>query len=195
MRGSTIYSYDSHRHTCPVTGSVWGSQGRAFDDVDDKISSTFAVTISTTVFWWKPSATIDTGSAAKGILSWAFTTDSNLYVGASTGALLNETMTLQQGAGSGRCGIINQTFTADNWYCIAWVWNGSAHIPYVNGVAVTTDTAGVPSQITVERLVISDSDDGAVKLAQTFGEVLLSSLAWSPGDISSYYNKTKWRHQ
>jgi len=36
MGGSPIYSHDTNRHTCTVTGAVWGYQGRTFTG-DDKI--------------------------------------------------------------------------------------------------------------------------------------------------------------
>ena len=38
MTGSPIYSYDINRHSCTVTGAVWGSQGRTFG-TDDEIET------------------------------------------------------------------------------------------------------------------------------------------------------------
>ncbi len=38
LNGSTFYSKDIYRYLCTVTGAVWGSQGRTFDNTDDLIS-------------------------------------------------------------------------------------------------------------------------------------------------------------
>ena len=197
LGGASFQSKDAYGHLCTVTGALWRPDGRWFDGSDDEVSVTMVETIKTCEFWWKPAAQITKASAAQGIVTFATTNDINIYIGGSTGSLVDETMTIQQVAGGGpRTAIHDYTFEVQ-FYHIVWVWSvaDDRYNPYVNAVAQTPiSSSGDVDLITTEVFKVGTSGDTAFGNV-TFGEVRLYSRSLTPQEIQRNYLATKWRYR
>ena len=192
--GSPIISKDINRHSCTVTGTTWGSQGRTLDGDDyiELTSSAMDFTTSPfTICAWVKTTNL---TAHNSILCRGLTNTDGYYFDIYSGGLLR-LRTSQAG--------VNQESNSDSGtiltnvnYFVSAVRSGSSVRIYRNGIDITNAVGTHINPVTSARTVkLGVYDDKAyAPLKGTMGEVLVYSRALSDSEIRQRYQVTKWRY-
>lgn len=196
LRGSTIYSYDRYRHSCAVTGTTWGIQGRLLDGTDDHIDCGNAVSLrltgnATWMAWVKPTIgasqaiiSKENGVADRGFNFVILDTGSTrivVAINATTNAYFSTTNAL----------------TTAVWQHVAAVYNGSTLVIYVNGVSwagTTTGTVPATQRDSTANVYIGEAPNGTLDYTGNIGEKVVFSVVKDVSFIGRHYWATKWRY-
>ena len=135
-----------------ATGNI--GYGQNYDGNDDNISySNIGDTFWGFEVWIKPATEINKDSPAKQVIS---VKDTRLYsvFGSSTGALEDETFSIQDVIGDPRVGITENI--SASWHLLSVSWNGSGFEIYLDGVNLTEITHGALSQHVMTNLILGN---------------------------------------
>lgn len=197
MTGSTIYSYDKNRHSCAVTGAVWGSTGRTFAGAGYiDCTNNSLLNFTTSEF---------------SIEAWVKTTNLTASNVIFCRGLYNEDGYFFQIHNAGRLEFFsNQTpaadqrvYTADSlistgvWYhVVAIKKNGSSGKLYINGSDVTAAaiTMTNPTTSTKKALIGVYNPLNFAFVIGTVGEVAVYNRVLTLAVIQNHHQATKWRY-
>ena len=186
MTGSTIYSYDSIRHTCTVTNGTWGTYGRVLSGTGSLIDlginallNTVQTGAYTWIFWaktaaagqqtlinyptYKPRITIEGGIVNR--FNW--------YDGTS----INGTNDMEVDDGK--------------WHFYVITLNNTTVAFYYDLIAEGGGTSGTFSGSAPDVGIIAGS---SASFNGTIGEVLIYNRVLSASEIIRLYQQTKWRY-
>jgi len=208
-RGSKFKSVDLYRHSCTVTGAVWGSTGRTFDGIDDNINlgniSTlnFERTDPFSVFAWVKRTTNGATHFIAGkrgsdvpYRGWNIVLSSDNKFRFELCNAVAGSLYLSVAS--------NSTFTDTNANLfLAATYSGSGLttgvLLYSAGVLLAdTDEVNTLGSNTIQSTnnfaIGSRNAAVSVPLAGIMGEVWVYSRALSVGEILHIYNTSKWRY-
>ena len=202
MAGSTIYSYDGKvipRISATVTGATWGSQGRTFDGIDDKIVCPAIANLVTTVglsVWYKPASTADAYAhiAGKGAQFGV----NNILFGWTVGS----TGSYIRFASGNNAGLYESSgdlaVTLGVWYQLFAVRTSATNWNlYINGApaSVPTITTAYNTANGSVAFIIGTGTGSADFVGGTIGEVIVWTTSPSAGYVAQVNQITKWRYQ
>jgi len=209
LDGASFMSKDAYGHLCTVTGATWGSQGRTFNKIDNKITIPDHASLQN-IFdtggsiggWIKPNSSgegdvgrlVDkSGSSTKGYLLRMETP-----VGGSSKLVFYYFFSTTYGLWATTDNVIPfGTFTKVN---LAYNSSDVANSPtiYINGVsiAVTTIQAPVGTRISDvgADLIIGNEAGTTGTFDGIIGEVPIYNRALSIAEFLNNYLVTKWRY-
>ncbi len=199
---SPFLTKDPTHHSCTVTGAVWGTTGRTFDAVDDKIAlpvavyQAFANTNDFTIELWAYIETTPDGGfvywASKNIVSNQ--PSIQFYVNANR----TVSATVRHTAGDS----VQNTFTsaaqAVGWHQLVLKWEAATHKLYldIDGVNSGSDATNI---LTFAKTDFDLANIGSGKTGASYGEkigeVRIYSRLLSISEVMQNYLATKWRYQ
>ncbi len=195
---SPFLSRDLNRHSCTVYGATWGSQGRSFDGMDDRIHLASV-------------SNLPVGSTARTIIAWIKLTDyatTNSFVRYGRESVPNggmwgfytEPTPYNTKLTLGTYGddvYANTNVPLGSWQQGAASWAGGTSPVnfYLNAIP-----DGSPSFAGTINTASSAVNIGAdlsltVFLKGSIGEILLYNRALTASEIQRNYLATKWRYQ
>jgi len=211
LKGSGFKSTDAYRHSCAVTGAVWGSQGRTLDG-DDYINPTYGATLyptlATFMCWVK--STNDAGMVLAG---WTDTTVDATYqavwIGDGvTGSLTNELIAmLRNPTNPYILGYETATRTElfdGAFHHVAVTFNGTTCSIYLDGASKTVTVGSGSNNGKFGGLAgVNEMNIGswnrltgrAGYLTGSIGDVWLYNRALSAVEIQHNRLATMWRYQ
>ena len=202
MTGSTIYSYDTNRHSCTVTGATWGSQGRSFDvAADDDINCGSAIALDNisllTVELWIYNDSLP----GLGCRIW-YKYRKDLQVLAGGEVRYQQGFHVNGGGNYPHWSTAAGTIATGSWYHVVLTYDDRATtndpIIYVNCLSksLTESAAPVGTRLTDDSydLYIGNSENANRGVHGKIGEVRTYSRILTPLEIQHNYNATKWRY-
>ena len=191
LKGSSYNSLDNNRYLCTNTGAVWGSQGRTFDGVVDRVTIPYNSALNPTAIsvltWVKLNESPDQYDEIIVLptdrYELYFPTAGQLfkpsfYVTASAGVVANSSDALVQGT----------------WALVAGCYDSTQGATiYINAVSKGTGAANGNLAATTSALNISGS--GTRYIGMTVGEVLIYSRFITISEQTQVFNATRWRYQ
>lgn len=205
---TTFKSFDANKHSCTVIGATWRPQGRTFDGDDyinlDNVVSTVASDTAGTILAriMMPDAT---PAATSTLISFGDTDvlefirldvrpngdfDAVCYMGGDVKWWLRTDAS---------------AFADNTWALVGITHNATRPTLYLNGSALSA-TDLQDADLTVWFSQLTGLDNGRLGcqnngtngntqfLSGTIGEVLICNRALSAAEISSIYQRTKWRY-
>jgi hypothetical protein len=200
MQGSTIISYDQYHHSCPITGTVYGSTGRTFDGNDDLVNAGNA-TVLRDILTVTHIAWIYSTGAGGGTYGRIFDKGSDRgFMRSGTNSRLYYSDPWSGATGQWNTGNI---ILVNTWYHVALTYDGSLTtndpIIYINGASVAVTEAATPSGTRTSDaaniLYIGNNATADRCFAGTIGEYLECSRILTAGEILNNYLATKGRYQ
>lgn len=193
LDGASIKSEDAYGHLCAVTGALWTPQGRTFDGIDDKITTSKAISIPVTgIAWVYPTLSAE----HKPIISTLRSLSNNLthgwaldywsynracvYLGTATG----------YGVAYATSGIVKP----NHWYCFAFTFDGYYLNTWVNTIAQHIGQAHSGYEDWVIAPPIGTYSFGTHWYQGSIGELLIYNRVLTPLEIQHIYLATKWRY-
>ncbi len=195
LDGREFTSRDAYGHLCTVTGVTWGSQGRTFDGIDDKISCGSNSSLDLSI--WSIEVRFKCGVAAKGTVLLDMNTDwsgpiSNYQIDISaTGKV--------RGYYGYTTGWTNGLVTSDKdvtdslWHHVFYSYNGSRGWLWVDeNIPNYVDVVDTPKQTTANILYLGAFGGVGAFFAGTIGEVRIYNRVLFDSERSHNYQATKW---
>ncbi len=195
LDGASFMSQDAYGHLCTVTGALWGSNGRSFDGLDDKIvvpdHSSLDPTSAITVAAWVKVNTLDT---TQFIVSKR---DPPNKLGYCFFFYESNQFCLQ--GGDGTTWAIWNAPTDDTygpgWYFVVGTNDATNCLIYVDGVLAGSASGGGMVASSADLWVGRDVYSVDYTWDTNIGEVCIYGRELNPMEIQLHYLATKWRYQ
>jgi len=200
MTGSTIYSYDTNRHTCAVTGATWGITGRDYTGGNDKIvipsDASLQITGDMSILAWvNPTAVGDAhhiicqkdDQGVEGTVNYYFALHTT--IGAPNLGHYDTGWHDAQGDNAVSAGV---------WSQVAATLSGTTITYYINGAVSGSTKSLVGTLTTAGGSLTAGCQLAAGSIALPFdniiGELLIYNRALSASEVARYNQATKWRY-
>lgn len=195
LDGASFTSKDAYGHLCTVTGALWRSNGRYFDNVDDRIdcgsSPLLRMTTDTTISAWARTSDL---TANRGVIS-----KSNIAVEDRLALVFTSTpyfVVFKESSDDGGINLYGGTPVVDSWYFWAVRIGSQGFDLRINGTLIDSNAdTNVLRDGTHKNLYLGLDHNNTNPLSGMIGEVWIYNRALSPIEIQRNYLATRGRYQ
>ena len=140
-------------------------------------------------FWFNPDSRITDSSSSTRLFGFNGTTYFGISIGASTGMLTGEVLTVLPNGISRTA--TTQTFEAGRWYHVAIVWNDSQEYYdiFINGVARTDLNTGTGQNSNFESFIIGSANDFSNFFNGQIDDVGIFNVSLGSDQVIEIYNQ------